>query len=104
MEMRAALKAVEGLSREAIQDAMARGGMPTLVRLIGAIASRFGIAVSEKLVAQALPVIGAAGGAGINLLFIEHFQQMAEGHFIVKRLERVYGPNYVRKVYEKLNA
>jgi hypothetical protein len=101
-EMKMALKAVEGMSEKAIQQALARGEMPVLVKLISSIASRFGITVSEKLVAQAVPVIGAGGGAAINLVFIDHFQQMAEGHFIVKRLENVYGPNHVRESYESI--
>jgi hypothetical protein len=52
--------------------------------------------------AQAVPVIGAAGGAVINLLFIDHFQDMARGHFIVRRLERAYPPEMVREEYERL--
>ncbi|SFV61043.1 STAPHYLOLYTIC protease PREPROENZYME LASA [hydrothermal vent metagenome] len=101
-EMRLALHAVEGLSQRAIQEALAKGNLPILIKLINTIASRFGITVSEKLVAQTVPVIGSAGGAAINLLFINHFQNMAKGHFIVKRLERRYGADSVRSIYRKL--
>ena len=45
-------------------------------------------------------VVGAAGGALINTLFIDHFQDMARGHFVVRRLERVYGTDAVRAAYE----
>jgi hypothetical protein len=76
--------------------------MPLLVKLINTIASRFGLVVSEKLVAQAAPLIGAGGGAAVNLMFINHFQDMAEGHFIVKRLEKRYGADEIRKLYESL--
>jgi hypothetical protein len=41
---------------------LAEGG-PVLVRLIAQIASRFGVVVTQKLAAQAVPVIGAIGGA-----------------------------------------
>jgi len=58
------------------------------VRLVTRIASRFGVVVSEKAAAEAVPILGAAGGATINLLFINHFQSMARGHFIVRSLER----------------
>ena len=58
--------------------------------------------VSEKVAAQAVPVIGAAGGVVINVLFIDHFQEMARGHFIVRRLERTYDPQLVRAEYERL--
>ena len=91
---------------EAAQFIAERGiveeGAPVLVRFIAAIAGRFGTVVSEKLAAQAIPVIGAAGGALINTLFIDHFQDMARGHFIVRRLERSYGADEVRVRYEQL--
>jgi hypothetical protein len=38
----------------------------------------------------------------VNYAFMEHFQEMARGHFIVRRLERVYGKNVVRTEYERL--
>jgi hypothetical protein len=52
--------------------------------------------------AQSVPVIGAAGGAAINLLFIDHFQDMARGHFTVRRLERTYGAELIRAEYERI--
>jgi hypothetical protein len=55
--------------------------------------------VSEKTAAQAIPAIGAAGGALINALFIDHFQDMARGHFIVRRLERKYGKEIIKAKY-----
>jgi hypothetical protein len=77
-------------------------GAPVLVRLVGAIASRFGTVVTEKVAAQAVPVIGAAGGALINTVFIDHFQDMARGHFIVRRLERIHGPEFIHRQYQLL--
>ena len=73
-----------------------------LVRFVAQISSRFGALVSEKVAAQAVPVIGAAGGAGINLLFLDHFQETARGHFIVRRLERAYGKDVVQQAYREL--
>ena len=77
-------------------------GSPIILRFVSNIAQRFGIQITEKAAAQALPVIGAAGGAVINTLFMDHFQDMAEGHFIVRRLERVYGKNEVKALYTAL--
>ncbi len=42
------------------------------------------------------------GGAVINTLFIDHFQDMARGHLIVRRLERIYGSDEVKKEYGRL--
>ena len=75
---------------------------PVLLRLISRVSSRFGVVVSEKVAAQAIPLIGAAGGALINSLFIDHFQDVARGHFIIRRLEKHYGENEVRKQYQQL--
>jgi hypothetical protein len=72
---------------------------PALVRLLLQIVERFSIQVSEKAAAQAVPAIGAAGGALVNTLFIDHFQDMARGHFIVRRLERKYGKDFVEETY-----
>jgi hypothetical protein len=79
-------------------------GAPVLVRAVMQIAERFSIQVSEKAAAQAVPAIGAAGGALINTLFMAHFQDMARGHFIVRRLERKYGQEMVRDQYHLLNV
>ncbi len=95
---------------ESIKDAashLARKGAvdksaPALARLLGAISSRFGVVVSEEMAAKALPIIGAVGGGVINVIFINHFQQMAQGHFTVLRLERAYGGEAVRRQYEAL--
>jgi EcsC family protein len=81
---------------------VAQKGAPVLVRLINTVASRFSIVVSEKVSVQLIPIIGAIGGALINVIFIDHFQDMARGHFIIRRLERRYGKDLVKKEYEKL--
>ena len=73
---------------------------PALVRLISQIASRFGVVVSQKAAAQALPVIGAVGGATINTIFLDHFQNMAQGHFTIRKLERIYDESTVRQTYD----
>jgi hypothetical protein len=77
-------------------------GAPVLVRFIAQVASRFGVVVTQKVAAQAVPVVGALGGAAVNYAFIEHFQEVARGHFTVRRLERVYGKDVVRTEYEHL--
>ena len=75
---------------------------PALVRLVAQIGSHFGVVVSQKLVAQSVPLIGAAGGAAINYAFADHFQTIARGHFTVLRLERRYGARIIRAEYERI--
>jgi hypothetical protein len=100
---RAALaSAVSEATKYLAEKGLGKSGAPALVRLIALIASRFGVVVSQKAAAQLVPVIGAAGGAIINTIFIGHYQDMARGHFIVRRLEKIHGTQPVRIAYEKL--
>jgi hypothetical protein len=94
--------AVSEATKHLAQKGVAKGGGPALVRLVSLIGARFGIVVSEKTAAQLVPVIGAAGGALVNTIFIGHYQDMARGHFIVRRLERIHGGEAVRLAYEAL--
>lgn len=90
---------VSEAARYIAERGLAKEGAPVIARLISQIASRFGVIVSEKAAAQAVPAIGALGGALVNLAFIGHFQDMARGHFTVRRLERTYGKEVVRNAY-----
>ena len=78
------------------------GKPPALVELLNLVARRFGLVLSEKAAAQMVPLVGAATGAIINHIFIEHFQSMAKGHFSLRRLERTYGSAVVQENYTRL--
>jgi hypothetical protein len=95
-------RAVTEASKFLAEQTAVEEGAPALVRLISVIAARFQVQVSEKAAAMAIPIIGAIGGGGINLMFIDHFQTMSRGHFVVRKLERKYGPELVRSTYESL--
>jgi uncharacterized protein (DUF697 family) len=92
---RAVSRATEALAERGI----ARTSTPVVVELVSAIGSRFGLVVSEKVAAGAIPVVGAIGGATVNLAFMEHFQKLADAHFSIRRLERRYGPDEVLRMY-----
>jgi hypothetical protein len=102
--------AVRGLLAKSVSDAtryvagrgLALDSAPALVRLITQLSSRFGLVVSQKTAAQAVPLLGALSGAAINLAFTEHFQTLARGHFAMRRLERVYDPVKVRALYAQV--
>lgn len=95
-------RSVAEASEYVLEKTAAEETAPALIRLITIVAERFGIQVTEKAAAQLVPAIGAAGGAIINTLFIDHFQDMARGHFIVRKLERKYGKEVVKSEYLKL--
>ena len=98
--VRAALaRAVSEAAKYVTQRTVIEDGAPVLVRLLAQIAARFNTVVGEKIMAQGVPIVGAVGGVTINVLFIDHFQDMARGHFAVRRLERIYGRDEVRARY-----
>jgi hypothetical protein len=88
---------------EALKGAVGRGVTGVMLPgFLGSIAARFGGPVALKLSAQAAPVIGAAAGAAVNLAFLEHFRGIGQGHFTVRRLERVHGAALVKAAYEDI--
>lgn len=97
-------KSVTEAARYVVQRGIADEAAPAIVRLLSQIASRFGVAVGQKAVTQAVPVIGAVTGAAINAAFTDHFQAIARGHFTVRRLERRYGADPIRALFEDLKA
>ena len=95
-------KAVSDAAKHIASKGLTESGAPPIARLISKLSSRFGTVVSEKVFAQSVPVIGALGGATINLLFVDHFQEVARGHFTVRRLEREYGKEAIKEEYLKI--
>jgi hypothetical protein len=98
--------AMAKLVADAAQHVARRGlgarGAPVLIGLLERVAARFGIVVQEKVAAEMIPAIGALGGAVVNSIFTDHFQAVARGHFIVRRLEAAHGPDPVRAAWDTL--
>lgn len=93
-------KTVSEAASRMLERSITGGSAPVIVDLMTAIGSRFGVVVSEKVAAGAIPVAGAIGGAAVNLAFMQHFQQVARAHFAIRQLERRYSPELVRSKYQ----
>lgn len=96
---RAALVKVVTEAAEFLTKGGAKATTPAIVKFVTQVAARFQIQVSEKAAAQSVPAIGALGGALVNYVFMDHFQNMARGHFTVRRLERTYSPELIEAKY-----
>ncbi len=59
-------------------------------------------AITEMAFTYFVPLVGSITGSFVNVLFIEHFQNMAHGHFIVRSLERKYGQELIFKIYQDM--
>ena len=96
------------LTQDVGRHLMERGAInassPVIARLVGEIVSRFGFAVSDRFATALVPVLGAFGGAALNVMFTEHFERVARAHFTVRRLERTYGAEAIRRHYDKAAA
>jgi hypothetical protein len=95
-------KTVTEAARFVAERGVINEGAPILLKFVTQVAARFGLVVTQKVAAQALPVVGAIGGAAVNYAFIEHFQDVARGHFTVRRLERLYGKDKIRAEYDRI--
>ena len=72
---------------------------PAIQRLIAGIAPRFAALLGQKLAAQAVPVLGALTGAGINYAFMDYFQDMAHVRFALMRLSQTHDPAVIRSAF-----
>lgn len=91
--------AIQKLVVDAAQVAGTKGAAshsaPAVLRLLQSIAGRFGVTISEKMMVQALPLVGIIGGITINSLLCEHYFKLAKAFFTLRRLEREYGNSQV---------
>lgn len=91
------------VSEQVVSRGIVRWNPPGLVRFIAEIAARFGVVVTEKAALQMVPILGAGTGGLLNLIFMEHFQDIARAHFTMRRLERTYGAEFMRAEYDRLS-
>jgi hypothetical protein len=73
-------------------------------RLAARIAPRFGAVVGQKVAGQAVPILGAAAGAGTNWAFIDYYVEMAHVHFGLRRLARAHGEEPVLDHFHRVLA
>jgi hypothetical protein len=75
----------------------------TVAVLIKSAAGRFGVVLSEKFLAQAVPVAGAVSGGALNWAFTDYYQKMALVHFTLRAVEKRTGePQKVRTAFAEM--
>jgi hypothetical protein len=72
--------------------------------LISAVAPRFAAVLSQKLASQAVPILGAAAGAGTNYAFVDYYVAKAHVHFGLRKLARTHGEQAVADYFHKILA
>jgi len=99
--LRDAAEFMAAKSSQALVEAFATGTAPAMLALISRIAVRFNVVVSQKFLAQCIPIVGIATGAAINNAFAGHFNTVARYHFGIRRLQRQYGADEVFAEYRR---
>ncbi|MBY0338491.1 MAG: EcsC family protein [Acetobacteraceae bacterium] len=69
--------------------------------LVLTVATRYAPALLTKLAGQAVPLMGGAVGAGLNLLYMEFYQRMARVVFALLPLERAHGRAILRAEFAR---
>lgn len=64
---------------------------PALQGMIAAVAPKLAAALTQKLAAQAVPVLGAVSGAALNAAFLSYYREMARIRFALMRLAETQG-------------
>ncbi len=93
-----------GVAAAAAPAAASAAATPALASFAGEVTTRFSATVWERAAASAAPLIGALGGASLNVIFTNHFNAIAWSHFTIRRLERIYGEEFVRAHYVRLRS
>jgi hypothetical protein len=99
--IRQASQALAGATADELTDILTRGTASAVLQLLARIAPRFNMVVSEKFIAESVPVLGALGGSIVNAAFADHFNTVARYHFGIRKLERRYGAETVQAFYRE---
>jgi hypothetical protein len=73
-----------------------------IAQLIAGVVTRYAPAVLTKLGAQAVPLAGAAVGAGLNLVYMDFYQRIARVVFALQPLEAAAGRAATRRRFAAL--
>ncbi|MBU2992031.1 EcsC family protein [Octadecabacter sp. 1_MG-2023] len=70
-------------------------------KLISKVAPQFATVLGQKLAGQAVPILGAAAGAGTNYTFVSYYTDIAHVHFGLRSLGRDFGENEVADAFHE---
>ena len=70
-------------------------------KIIGVVAPKLAAVLGQKLMAQAVPVLGAVTGAALNAAFLNYYREVARIRFALMRLAEVHGVEPVLEAFSK---
>lgn len=97
--MRRAVATAGAFTATELISTFERGSAPLLTKFVAAIAEKFQIRVSQKFLAEGVPIFGAIGGGAVNYAFTDFFVRTARYHFGIRALEKKYGEDVVQDYF-----
>lgn len=76
----------------------------SLERIVARVAARLSVVAGQKIGTQALPLLGAVGGAAVNYAYMNFYTEMAHVHFGLKRLAEAGDPAVVMADFRRRAA
>jgi hypothetical protein len=73
-------------------------------KILAKVVPKFAAAISQKLAAQTVPVLGAVAGAALNTAFVTYYRELAHIRFALLRLSVLHGAEPVRRAFEQETA
>ncbi|WP_096784960.1 EcsC family protein [Rhodobacter sp. CZR27] len=84
----------DGVNTSFIGARLAMSGA-AMSRIIASVAPRLAAVLGQKLMAQAVPVLGAVAGATLNAAYLSYYREIAEIRFALLRLAQTHGAERV---------
>lgn len=94
--MREAVSVLGAFTAKELASTIERGAAPMFARLAANVAEKFQVRVSQKVMAEGVPLIGAFGGGALNYAFTDFFVKCARYHFGIRALEKKHGEQMIQ--------
>ncbi|MGP3698715.1 EcsC family protein [Rhodobacter sp. NSM] len=93
------LRRDDGVNTSFIGARIAMSGA-AVSRVVASVAPKLAAALGQKLMAQAVPVLGAVAGATLNTAYLSYYREIAEIRFALLRLAQTHGAERVLNEFQ----
>ena len=76
----------------------------TVAQIVATVVPRLATALGQKVIAQAVPVIGALTGAALNAAYMRYYREIARIRFALLRLGETHGADAVLEEFKSLSV
>jgi hypothetical protein len=95
--MKRAAATAGAFSAKELLTTVEKGSAPIMMKMIAGVAEKFQVRVSQKFLAESVPLVGALGGGALNYAFTDFFVTAARYHFGIRALEKKHGQTIVQE-------